>query len=431
MRLSWLLIIPSAVSVAAVPNPSVPPPPDLNVDNPSSGDPTSPPKSLSFPLRAPKPEAILEQPAQCDGENPSDDCFRALSSGSGGYLWYARDSMCNDDQKDALSTAVWDAYTLALWSSNFPNVDGARGTASGKYYMGPDFPEFQDRIGGNLKRASDFKKPTTSDKTYITVSCKDTKNKCGTKIGGKFVGGYGWTDSGWFGYYHYITLCSSFWTVSTLDQKIQEIENDLGGGSTTKATDMRYLQTSGQYFLHEMMHTRLTYGDQPPIIDEFVRPPDKNEGHGLYAYGPKLVHRLASRAISRGGGAKRGSTNADSYAMLANCLWWWDVTGYFPAAPADSDLDQANADDNELVFLNVDLGQNADLKTANIDGLLDVELAKFGNGDPDADGPGTNPASPSNGEGSGRKFYILPVLQHIIQGFVQILVSNHFSQKQY
>ena len=39
---------------------------------------------------------------------------------------------------------------------------------------------------------------------------------------------------------------------------------------------------------------------------------------GPWAYGPSKVHLLAKRGLSEGGGATRASTNADSYAILAN-----------------------------------------------------------------------------------------------------------------
>lgn len=42
--------------------------------------------------------------------------------------------------------------------------------------MGPDFASQQTRIAGNLKRVFQFKTSQTSDKTYITVSYKDTKS---------------------------------------------------------------------------------------------------------------------------------------------------------------------------------------------------------------------------------------------------------------
>jgi len=33
--------------------------------------------------------------------------------------------------------------------------------------------------------------------------------------------------------------------------------------------------------------------------------------------------------LQNGGGATRASTNADSYAWLANSKYFWDLTGYF------------------------------------------------------------------------------------------------------
>jgi len=43
-----------------------------------------------------------------------------------------------------------------------------------------------------------------------------------------------------------------------------------------------------------------------------------------------MVHLLARRNLQKGGGATRASTNADSYAWLANRKYFWDLTGYFP-----------------------------------------------------------------------------------------------------
>jgi hypothetical protein len=246
--------------------------------------------------------------------------------GSGGYLWFDKDSQCSDTQKSSLETAVWDATTLAFYSSNFPDSgEGTRGRASGIFYMGPDYASQQTRISGNLKRAWQFKTSSTSDKAYITVSCKDTKSLCGKMIDGKAVGGYAWTYNGWLAYYHYITLCPPFFGLDTLDTKIGEVEKDLASGSTKLASDMTWLKSTGQFFLHEMMHTRVADGGvEPHIIDEYVVPIPDGEKPGtndVKAYGPRLVHNLARRSLNQGGGATRASTNADSYAMLANAIW--------------------------------------------------------------------------------------------------------------
>ena len=94
--------------------------------------------------------------------------------------------------------------------------------------------------------------------SYITVSCKDTKKNCGRMIDGKAVGGYAWTSTGWFGYkYHYATLCPVFFTLETLDTLFVERDKEVAGGDTSKVTDMDWMKSTGQFFLHEMMHTDL------------------------------------------------------------------------------------------------------------------------------------------------------------------------------
>lgn len=101
----------------------------------------------------------------------------------------------------------------------------------------------------------------------------------------------------------------------------QELASDI----TRMAKDMTWLRSTGQSFLHEVMHTRIASGSvEPHIIDEYVAPIPGGENHDtndLRAYGPKLVHLLATRSLNQGGGATRASTNADSYAMLANAAW--------------------------------------------------------------------------------------------------------------
>lgn len=157
-----------------------------------------------------------------------------------------------------------------------------------------------------------------SDSTYITLSCKDTHNECNKVIDGKAVGGYGWTDNGWFGYYHYITLCPTFFTADSLDTKLSQVEEELNRGVTDKASNMDWLRSTGELLLHEMMHTRIADGGiEPHIGDEWIDPNDISRP----AYGAKFVHLLAKRQLKNGGGATRASTNADSYAKLANSAW--------------------------------------------------------------------------------------------------------------
>lgn len=375
MRNFGLALLPLCGLIVATP--ITDPPQSVDINNPSASDPKIPPKQISFPKRPdnPFPNGIPTHPDKCDGEFPSDDCFHTIGS-SGGYLYYENDSGCSDNQKNVLETALWEATTLASYSSNFPNNgEGSRGSASAHFYMGPDYLSQKDRISGNLQRISEFKSGKTSEKAYITMSCKDTKNLCNERGQGT-VGGYAWTYNGWFGYYHYITFCPPFFSLDNIDQKITEIESELSGGKTEKASDMRYLRTTGQYFLHEMMHTRIADGGKEPhITDEGVVEPGRTYPGNPAAYGPNLVHKLAQRPINQNGGATRASTNADSYAILANCAWWWDTTGYFPGVPGK--YGPSSAEDDFPISLWIDLGNTTSPSEFDFASLFSADAEGF------------------------------------------------------
>ncbi|GIZ39830.1 hypothetical protein CKM354_000319700 [Cercospora kikuchii] len=280
---------------------------------------------------------------------------------TGGNIFFDNDSDCEPKDKEAIQTAVWDAHTLAFFASNFPNTPTAgKGSANAMYWMGPDWASQKDRIAGNLKRIYEFKTRATSESTYITMSCKDTRNECHKIIENKAVGGYAWTYSGWFGYYHYITLCPTFFKQVTLDTKLSQVEDELKKGVTKMASDASWLDSTGRLLLHEMMHTRIADGGiEPHITDEGIFP----KGHGdpnRWAYGPGPVHRLAHVKLTNGGGVTRASTNADSYAWLADSAWWWDTTGVFPKADG-KDLDDLSGDDgSSLIMQHIDLGNVTD-----------------------------------------------------------------------
>jgi hypothetical protein len=124
-----------------------------------------------------------------------------------------------------------------------------------------------------------------------------------------------------------------------------------------------------------MMHTRLVYGDEPKINDEYIEPIPPDERPGLddkRAYGAYKVRQLAKRQIRNGGGATRASTNADSYAMVANALYWWRITSYFPDPP------KKTAVDGFPLFVDMDLGDVTDIRTVNFDDLFSETLSTYG-----------------------------------------------------
>jgi hypothetical protein len=188
------------------------------------------------------------------------------------------------------------------------------------------------------------------------------------------------------------------------------VEAELATGVTTMARDMTWLMTSGQFFLHEIMHTRIANGkDEPHIIDEWVVRPDGNSAKGDHvAYGAKWVHKLAQFKLNQGGGAKRASTNADSYAMLANSAWsvnkclafqrdanvvprWWDTTSYFPQAP-DKPIDTSSNNGVDLIFPQIVFPNGTDPSTVNFNDLFSTALAGYGNIDEVANGDDASPS---------------------------------------
>lgn len=138
MRSFGLALLPLRGLIVATP--ITEPPQSVDVNNPSASDPKIPPKQISFPQRPDSPlvNGIPNEPGKCDGEFPSDDCFNTM--GGGGYLYYEKDSRCSNNPKNVLETALWEATTLASYSSNIPcNGEGSRGSASAHFYMGLDY----------------------------------------------------------------------------------------------------------------------------------------------------------------------------------------------------------------------------------------------------------------------------------------------------
>ncbi|KAH0350013.1 hypothetical protein KCU81_g2830, partial [Aureobasidium melanogenum] len=358
-----------------------------DLPDPWASDPTSPPANISFPSGIPSnpyPSGIPDLPDLCDGNNPNDNCFNTLASGSGGYLYFDKNSGCSDSQKSMIQTAVWDATTLANYASTFPGPN-IHAQQSGRFWMGAGYQAQANRISGNFKRVAEFKTSKTSSRAYITMSCKDPKNKCSMDMRGKTIGGYAWSVNGWFGWYNYIAFCPPFFTLDDLGEKLNLVEQGLASGNTKYARDMNWLGTTGSYFLHEMMHTRIaTGGIEPDILDQQLKTDPK--AHSKPVYGPGLVARLAANETD----AKRASCNADSYAMLANSMWWWDTTGYFPGLPKPKKgIDQpaddpvsgtevsADDDDDFPISLWVDLGNVTTPQDANFDSLFAAELQSF------------------------------------------------------
>jgi hypothetical protein len=104
------------------------------------------------------------------------------------------------------------------------------------------------------------------------------------------------------------------------------------------------------------------------------------------------VHQLAKRALNQGGGGTRASTNADSYAWLANSKLFYDITGYFPAPDNYKDKTRSSPADKgnmELDYWTMDFG-NINEKTTDkdLEDRKNAILAGMGGSDSPASGGG-------------------------------------------
>lgn len=286
-----------------------------------------------------------------------------------GKVYLARDHSCDDaademySRRDKLYEAYWDPLTLAMLAStaspsDFDYIESAR------YWMGPDYGTelFANRMHDNLNRV--YKMESSSNKEYVTVTCADPANKCKTNVGGgKAVGGFTESKQNWFGYwYHYITFCPAFFTADSLTMREHDAMND-----DSHARQMAWLRNNGQYFLHELMHTRMAYYPEPKIIDVRI-------GYGqIPAYGPYNVRNLAKESREGNQGTEAASRNADSYAMFANSLWFKKKTRIFPNAPQDV---TAVGQRDLLVFPRVEIDGQDGYSTTNADAMLSTEFDK-------------------------------------------------------
>ncbi|KAF1828223.1 hypothetical protein BDW02DRAFT_617367 [Decorospora gaudefroyi] len=102
-----------------------------------------------------------------------------------------------------------------------------------------------------------------------------------------------------------------------------------------------------------------------------------------------------STAITQGGGATRASTNADSYAWVANSKYFYDLTGYFPAPDNYKDRTRSSPDDNgnmELESFTINFGEiNSETTDAELEDRKNKFLAGY-DGEADSAPGGDKPS---------------------------------------
>jgi hypothetical protein len=159
-------------------------------------------------------------------------------------------------------------------------------------------------------------------------------------------------------------------------QHIEYIREKERNGEKSWARDLRNLKTRGQYFLHEVMHLRSTYFPEPKINDERFQ-----EG-GTRIYGAESVYKQANliREVD-GGGALLGSTNADTYAITASAIYWWDTLGIWPW-PNWNKYKDNDPPDRQSPWIHIQYDSPSDVNPTYIENAFQAQLAVLRNTEP-------------------------------------------------
>lgn len=323
-------------------------------------------------------------PDVCDPDKLTEDCFKALDADEhGAYLYFENNHTCTQDEQYKVKLGLWDSQDLLKYASRWSVERSSRDVVSAEYWMGSNWREYATRIKGNLGRASDFVNNKDNKKSYISISCRDPQTKCKKRVVGqekKVVGGYAWNVDWSFWTYGHINMCRDgpYYKLEDIPGTMDHINYYRKTKQIDKLQNMRYYQSYGQYFLHEMMHLRSTWYPEPHIEDKYLKGAEGKFDGDLPAYGPKNVHRLAK--IDAEGdaleisGAKVSTINADSYAMLVNSIFWWDVTQYFPGVPGNKEGDGPPTIDPPPIALlpTVYMGNLSDISTLSIGSIDDA-----------------------------------------------------------
>ncbi|KAI6836272.1 hypothetical protein KC340_g4745 [Hortaea werneckii] len=210
-----------------------------------------------------------------------------------------------------------------------------------RYWFGENFKKYEKRIHDIVKRARNW---YGSSSNNIWMHCGDPKKICKKKKTGsglRPIGGYAWTDFGWFWNNQHMALCKPFFGKETIDDRVQFLDEKFRIGVDEYihyARDMNWLETRGSFFLHEMFH--LDFVDKAGgekskdhVTDCMTRESwDPLKRGDVLAYGPKGASLLASNGVEKNGGAYWASRNADSFVQALNAVYWYQETGVLPEA---------------------------------------------------------------------------------------------------
>ncbi|KAK6068339.1 killer toxin subunits alpha beta [Seiridium cupressi] len=219
------------------------------------------------------------------------------------------------EKSDFLVQAYNDAQAIANVAKQWPD----KFTEVSDLYVGKNFhnSEYKTSFKQNLVAAAEWDTHSWLPfQSYVRVSCDDSQNRCKNKIGSdpRSITAYANNTKSIFGSLVWsITACDPFFTLNHVAQ-IKRYHESIDPADF----ELKFMESSGENFLHEAMHLSAITEDRPHIIDSTF------DG-GKRIYGPKDVARAAR--IAARDGFDIVARNADTYAVFAQAAYWQDFYG--------------------------------------------------------------------------------------------------------
>ncbi|KAK9413786.1 putative SGNH hydrolase-type esterase domain-containing protein [Seiridium unicorne] len=291
-------------------------------DTLTSPDLPTPPGSDDDPgyLIAIVPTATITYPAATATGPPPEVTENATPIPSANSYWWI-DGSCGSHtpdgewKSDFLVQAFNDAQAIANVAKQWPN----KFTEVSDLYVGKNFhnSEYKTSFKQNLVAAAEWDTHSWLPfQSYVRVSCDDSQNRCKNKIGSdpRSITAYANNTKSIFGSLVWsITACDPFFTLNHVAQ-IKRYHESIDPADF----QLKFMESSGEKFLHEAMHLSAITEDRQHIIDSTF------DG-GKRIYGPKDVARAAR--IATRDGFDIVARNADTYAVFAQAAYWQDFYG--------------------------------------------------------------------------------------------------------
>ncbi|KAK0108573.1 hypothetical protein ONS95_003371 [Cadophora gregata] len=216
---------------------------------------------------------------------------------------------------DFFKRAYHDAMIMADHATRWP--EEGRDASNMYFGSGVEKTPHKENIMTNIARASKWDNKGGFD-NYIILDCLDEWNKCSKKVGKdeRVVTCYTINTGGGWWLKSTIYCCPPFFTMSNVEQ-----QHDYWKDKPTSQLDLRYMQTSGNVVIHEMLHTKQITQNRPDVFDQ------------TFCFGCRRIYGpvdVAKAAANPNLSPTFTAYNCDSYAQFVIAMYWQELFNVLP-----------------------------------------------------------------------------------------------------